>query len=984
MMRKLLLTICSIGLLNGFTQNTIALPEIINYSKQAYNAGTQNWKIVQDKKGIMYAANDEGLLSFDGSFWKKYTLPGGTGVRSLAIGNDGRIYIGSQGEIGFFEPGKNGKLEYRSLNELIPENEKDFTDIWDVVPVGNEVFFRAFRKIFQLQNEKITVFGNPAWSYLGLHHNKLISKAWQKGLLQFQNGTWVPFSKADFFSEKTEITAIVPLEGDSSLLLTKHHGSYILNGDEITPFDTPDMRLINEKNPYSAVMIDKNQIAIITNLAGCFIINEKGQLTQRLSKQDGLQSNNILSVFVDRKKNIWLGLDNGIDFIAYNNAIKHIYPDYQEQSAGKAAIIFKNNLYIGTSNGVYQAALSAQKDIGFIKSKFELIPGPKGQVWNLSELNGQLVMGHNDGFFAIENKTARMIDSSSGFWTFLPLSNVTPSPVVVAGTYNGLNFYHFENGRFTNPNVHSHFESARFVALDNTIAWAAHPYKGLYKIVLNGGINPTYTPYKDTKGILSNNNNHIFKIKSRVVLTNDKGIFEYNPKTGDFEPSIFLKKILPNVPIRYLKEDGNGNIWFVHDRRLGVSDLSGKLPRIIYFPELNSKITGNGLENIYPYNSSNIFIAAEEGFYLVNYDQYRQFKEDIPIQISDVRIVNKRDSTIFGGYFNKEGEQQPLINEEVPEIQHAWNSIHFDYSSPLYGKQSSIEYAYYLEDFDNGWSAWTKKNEKDYTYLSPGTYTFKVKARTHEGQESAVASYRFTILAPWYRSSRAYFVYSLLAVLFVYAIYKWQKKKFIVQQQKHNEERKRLEYLHQLQIEKHQEEQKQLMYLHQLELERNEKEIIRLQNEKLVSEIQLKNTELASTTFNLVQKGDMLMKVKEEFVRMKRSSEPDKETDDYKKILRMLGDEKMKKNWEQFAVHFDRVHSNFLVSLKHNYPNLTASDLKLCAYLRLNLTSKEIAQIMNITIKGVELGRHRLRKKLGIQPDVNLVNFLLNFHSEIN
>jgi DNA-binding CsgD family transcriptional regulator len=238
-------------------------------------------------------------------------------------------------------------------------------------------------------------------------------------------------------------------------------------------------------------------------------------------------------------------------------------------------------------------------------------------------------------------------------------------------------------------------------------------------------------------------------------------------------------------------------------------------------------------------------------------------------------------------------------------------------------------------------------------------------------------------LAPWYRSTWAYCIYSMLAMLLFYAIYKWQKKKFIVQQQKHDEERKRLEYLHQLEIEKHQEEQKQLMYLHQLELERNEKEIIRLQNEKLVSEIHVKNTELASTTFNLVQKGDMLMKVKEEFVRMKKSSEPDKDTDDYKKILRMLGDEKMKKNWEQFAVHFDRVHSNFLVSLKNSYPNLTASDLKLCAYLRLNLTSKEIAQIMNITIKGVELGRHRLRKKLGIQPDVNLVNFLLNFHSEI-
>ena len=167
-------------------------------------------------------------------------------------------------------------------------------------------------------------------------------------------------------------------------------------------------------------------------------------------------------------------------------------------------------------------------------------------------------------------------------------------------------------------------------------------------------------------------------------------------------------------------------------------------------------------------------------------------------------------------------------------------------------------------------------------------------------------------------------------------------------------------------------------------MERNENEIIRLRNEKLEAEIQLKNTELASTTLNLIQKGEMLVKVKEEFVRMKKVSEVDKESDDYKKILKMLGDDKMKKNWEQFAVHFDKVHSDFLVSIKAAYRNLTPGELKLCAYLRLSLSSKEIAQIMNITMKSVELGRHRLRKKLGISPDVNLFNFLLNFHSEIH
>jgi ligand-binding sensor domain-containing protein/DNA-binding CsgD family transcriptional regulator len=962
-----------------FCQNTIALPEIVNYSKQVYNAGTQNWTIAQDKKGIIYVANDEGLLTFDGNFWKKYSTNTSTTIRSLAIAPDGRIYVGGQGEIGFFQPGKNGSLQYTSLSNLIPNAEKDFTDVWNVVPYHNAVFFRSFKRMFEFKDDKIKVYRDISWSFLGASNGRLICKAYNKGLMVFDHGNWVAFSKQDSIPEKAQVTALISLSKDSSLLVTKKHGCFILKEDRVLPFTSGELKTINERNPYGAALIDDNRVAIITSLGGCFVINKKGEFIQRLAKEDGLQNNNILSVFVDREKNLWLGLDNGIDFIAYNNAIKHIYPDYQEQSAGKSLIIFNKNLYVGTSNGLYHAAINQQQDISYVKGNFQPIPNTKGQVWALSAINGQLVMGHNDGFFVIKNNFPQVVDGSSGFWTFMPLGNVMPSPVVLAGTYNGVNFYNYKNGSFSNPSVHCHFESVRFVAMDDNIAWVSHPYKGLYKVQLNNGLKPTYTPYKDTKGIVSTNRNHIFKIKSRIILSNEKGFFEYDEKLDDFKPSAFLKNIFGNVIVEYLKEGSEGNIWFVENKHLGVVDFSGKNPEVIHFPELNNRIMAGGFEFIYPYNSNNVFVAAERGFYHINYQQYKTVKENIPVLIGNVRINNKKDSTIFEGYQVDSG----LSNAEVQRISHRWNSLHFEYSSPLYGKQSSIEYSFMLEGFDKTWSSWTKKTEKDYTYLPPGKYIFKVKARTHEGQESTITSYQFTILPPWYRTIWAYMAYAVLLGAGAYAFHLLQKKKFIAQQKKHEEERQKLEYVNKLQKEKFEEEQKQLMYLHQLEMERNEIEIIRLQNEKLASEIQLKNSQLASTTLNLIQKGEILVKVKEEFVRMNRVNEVDKESDDYKKILKMLGEDKLKKNWEEFAEHFDKVHSDFLVSLKAAYPNLTRSELKLCAYLRLNLSSKEIAQIMNITIKSVELSRYRLRKKLQIQPEVNLFNFLLNFHSEI-
>ncbi|SJZ97900.1 ligand-binding sensor domain-containing protein [Sediminibacterium ginsengisoli] len=962
-MRTILLVVTLLYSSVMCAQNTIALPDIINYPKNLYKAGTQNWDVKQDSRGILYFANNEGLLVFDGTYWKKYKLPNETIIRSIAVTKDDRIYVGAQNEIGYFSPGKNGNLVYTSLNNLIPDNEKGFADVWDIVVCRDQLFFRSNRRIFHLNSGKISVYTSIDWNFIGCNKGEIIAHDYSKGYVTFRNGAWYPAPGFQVLPADAWVTAMVVLNNDSTLVVTNKHGLYLLTGNTVAPFRSPDIQLAAAKNIVAATVIDTDHIALATSLGGCFIINLKGILVQRLSKQDGLQNNNIQSILLDRNHNLWLGLDNGIDFIAYNNAIKHIFPDDQEHSAGYVSLVYKNDLYIGTSNGLYKAPLTGGKDISLSKSRFTLIPHSQGQVWNLAEVNGQLLMGHTDGAYLIKNNTAVSLDKTSGFWTFMPLYDIQPSPVMVTGTYNGINFYHYENGKFVNHDIHSHFESARYVAIDNNTIWVSHPYKGVYRINFNNG-KPNYEVYKDHKGILSSNRNHLFKIKNRVVLTTDKGIFEYNPKAGDFERSAFFTDLFGQQKIQYLKEDDHGNIWFITGKKLGVADFSGTKPQLTNITELNDKIVGNGFEFIYPYDDNNVFVAGEEGFYLVNYAAYKSRQEVIPVLLRSVKVINKGDSLIYGGYNNLGKTVSDSVNNEPARISYALNSLHFEYASPVYGQQANLEYAYQLKGFETGWSEWSSKNEKDYTNLPPGSYTFLIKARKHGGEESAVTTYRFVILAPWYQSWWAQCFYLLAGLFIIYLLYKNQAKKFALQQQRHEEEQKRLQYLH------------------QLEMEHNENEIIRLRNEKLESEIEHKNTELASSFMNLVQKGEVLTKIKEEFVKINKSAEKEKAPEDYKKIIRMLEEEKIKKDWDQFIVHFDKVHSDFFVSLKKHFPNLTPSELKLCAYLRLNLSTKEIAQIMNITIKSAELSRYRLRKKLQVPTEVSLFNFLLNFHSD--
>jgi DNA-binding CsgD family transcriptional regulator len=446
-------------------------------------------------------------------------------------------------------------------------------------------------------------------------------------------------------------------------------------------------------------------------------------------------------------------------------------------------------------------------------------------------------------------------------------------------------------------------------------------------------------------------------VNNKIILTTEHGIFEYDEASDSFKASDYYNKIFAGKNIRYLKQDDSGNTWFVYDKILGVLEQNGKNTQIIYFPELTNKFV-SGFEHVYPVNKNNIIIGGEKGFYHINYEQYKTIKNPLRVLITSVKAINKKDSLLFGGYTGEVNGEMGLPNRGA--VSHSWNSFHFEYASPLFAQQANIEYSYMLEGFDTKWSEFSRRTEKEYTNLSAGDYTFKVKCRNNLGNESEVAAYSFTVSPPWYLSNWAYAFYIFLFGLAAYALYRRQRTKFRRQQSRHEEEQQRLQYLH------------------QLELEKNEKEIVKLRNEKLEAEITHKNSELASVAMHLVQKGEMLTRIREQIEHLKKNPAHVRDSEEMKKILRSLSDEeKIDHQWEQFTKHFDNVHSDFFTHLKDKYGNLSPNELKLSAYLRMNLSTKEIAQLMNISVRGVEISRYRLRKKLGIPTDVNLYEFLV-------
>ncbi|HVY75726.1 MAG TPA: triple tyrosine motif-containing protein [Puia sp.] len=944
----------------AISQNTaIALPLITNYAKTDFRGGAQTWEIAQDSRGIMYFANNEGLLTFDGNFWRNYPLPNKTIVRSLAIDANDRIYVGGQDEIGYFYPGENGILTFTSLKDKIPAQYRSFADVWQITISNDAVFFRTTDRIFEYSNNIIEPhIPHAQWDFIGEAGETVYALDGSTGLLKFHQKSWLPLKNSKALAGIL-IANIFSIENNKDLIVTKTAGLFILENDSISKIS---VTLYNNLFINVAIQINKSEFAIGTASQGYIIFNRSFNILQRFSTNEGLQNNNALSAYIDKYHNLWMGLGNGISCANYNSPIKYIAPDKANVVAGYSTRIFDHCLYLSTTNGVYALPIpAADSDLSDLKGNFSLVKNTtNGEAWQLDEVNKQLLLAHHNGSYIIENNEAKPLSQGTGSWLFLPASSVYPARNILVGTYTGIKLLQYDDGKFYDKGLADGLQdSYRYMVMDNNgDVWASHPYRGVYRMRFSPD-KKKYTSqlFTEQQGLPATLNNYVFKIRNRIVFATVRGIYEYNAVANRFEPSKLLSPIFGDMEVRYLTEDPDNNIWFCSGKKIGVvspslNDGSGK-PVITYFPEITGQIL-SGFENIYPYNKENVFIGSEEGVIHLNFQKYAATHAKITALIGTVKITGKKDSVIFGGYQHNTTEN-PDKNKPL-KLFSGFNSFHFEYSSPAYGLQKSIEYSYALDGYDNEWSAWSNKTEKDYTNLPDGHYVFKIKARDNLKNESAVVSYHFIISPPWYKTIWAIVLYFFIVLLFIFLIHRRVKRKM------------------QLQHQKFQEEQTRLKYIHQLELEKSEKEIIKLQNEKLAQEVLLKKKELANVSMHLVENADTLAKIKEEVGRIHNTPA---DNGDIKRIASLLKEsEKSNSNWEMFAIHFDELNDDFLKKIKKKYPELTNSDLKVCAYLKLSLSTKEIAQLLNISIRGAEVSRYRIRKKLGIQTEQSLSSFL--------
>lgn len=931
------------------------IPLTETFNTTDYDGGIQNWSIAQDKRGFIYVANNFGLLEFDGETWRRYVIENNTRVRSVFVDQDNRIYIGGQNQFGYFDVNEQSELTFHSLLHTLPPESRSMADIWKIIRHDDQVLFNSYISLIAYDGEKCEIIGEDLDIDLFFQvASSLYAFSPSKGLL-VKNGTHFGKIPGSEFLTENSIASILPNKSNSILILQNDGKIYRYHEGRFSLWETPAADFLEASLINTAIILKNQNIAIGTQNNGLIILSPDGKPINHLTKGKGLNNRTVLSLFEDQFNNLWAGLNNGITLIELSSPFSIIDEQSGLPGTGYCATLFENKLYLGTSNGLFYQQSNPSPISG--NNQYKLVQNSRGQVYNVNNLNGELFLAHHTGAYQVKEGIADPIYTETGTWKF----QMTPdNQKLLAGTYAGFIVFEKDNNDWNYiPQPPQFNESSRvFEFTDDSTIWMTHGYLGAYKLSFQSDFSRINNVdfYGQDKGFPANILINVFDLGNRLVFPAEYGIFEYKPALDSFSRIQELESYLGSgVHISELTADLTGNIYFISNNEIGFlekNSFGGYEKHTEEFSKIR-KYLSDDLENISVIDHQNVFFGAKEGF--IHYNPSIRNFHDQPF-VSYIRSVNatlSEDTLIYGGSSEIRGDISFPAD---------LSSIRFSYASPFFEGHSELQYQYQLENFDKGWSDWTSVTEKEYTNLSHGSYTFRVRAKNIYNQVSSEAVFSFRKFPPWYKTKLAYFIYTLSLILLFGA-------SMFILDKKHKKERKKLTIHQKRELQKKESEIVEVS-------KKSEAEISKLRNDKLRAEVDHKNRELATTTMHLINKNEFMLSLKDTLKDLAKNGSKDSMKKIIRDIDRNLAEDE---GWEQFTKHFDQVHGDFLSSIKAAHPTLTPQEIKLCAYLRMNMSSKEIANLLNISVRGVEISRYRLRKKLEIDRETNLVDYMLEY-----
>ena len=912
---------CIFFISNIFSQE---ISPIQSFTASDYNADIQNWMITQTEDNSIVVANSSGILHYNRD-WNFYPSLKNTIVRSVKS-FDNKIYSGTFEDFGYWFRSSTGEYIYTSLPDILELDVIEDEEFWDIHQISSWIVFQSLSRLIfldRVSNEYRIISPGGDISNSFEINNSIYFHMPKQGIFTVIAGKVVPFSTNKFFRDNIVVDFFKI--GSNFIVLTEDKGFYKIDENSNVFKWNTDLDSLNDVKIYSSFLSSDNLILLGTIGKGYLKLDSNGRLIQNLDKSNGLINNTVLSIFEDKNSNIWLALDNGLSVINEKSPFT-IFNDLD----GKLGTVyaykkFRDYVYVGTNQGLFYRDANGDNE-------FKLMKGTSGQVWSLVEINNDLFCGHNSGTFVINNSNASFVPGTSGSWTFRK-SNT--NDLIFEGNYNGINVLEKINNRWTLRNSLEGYDiSARFFEVsDNNEIYVCHGLKGVYKLDLSPYLN-SLKNVELLENISIEGNPSVAKFNNKIYYKNRFGIYEIH-SNGNFEKDSILS-VAAN-PTGLMISD-NEKLWVFSGDNIYYAfndDVTNRL-------KMNSIILPNKLrqtifDNISNSEGESHVIGTRNGYIKMDLNKYQLKEEPFFINRVEVNSINSDPELI-------EISGNSLLDYET-------NNITFYYGTTNYQLFEKNEYQYRLIGYNDIWSDWSVSNNISYNNLQYGTYKFELKSKVGENINADTKQISFTINRPWYLSNFMFINYLVIISIVIFLINKYSTNYYL-------KEERRLANINKRKLEIREFQRKQ--------------QLVNLENEKLQQDVESKSRELAVSTMSMIKKNQFLGKIKTD---LKKITDISKVNNVIKTIDRNLNNED---DWKFFEEAFNNADKEFLQKIKRSHPKLTNNDLKLCAYLRLNLSSKDIAPLLNISLRSVEIKRYRLRKKMNLTHNEGLTDYILS------
>ncbi|MFI5149776.1 MAG: SpoIIE family protein phosphatase [Bacteroidia bacterium] len=772
--------------------------DIRNYTSKEYHLVPQNLAIVQDKRGILYFGNNSGILEYDGRTWDTILTPKEAPVHSLAISNNGTIYVGGTGEIGYISPNSSGKLKYYSLLPVLSDKDKDFEEIWKCFAVEDgRVYFQASNKIFCWDGKHMNVWTAKTAFHLMFYLNKTVYvREKEVGLMTLSDTGLSLIQGGDLFAQE-KIYFMLPFQHSRILLNTDKKGFFLMKqgavSDQSTALQTPeqltkvipfhtrmDEFLINNK-VYNCIPLNNWSFSVGTLGNGIAVFDTVGNLMEALSKNSGLQDASIHYQFMDVQQKLWLATNNGITKVDINSPITHFNDQNGLEGTVQSMVRHRGKLFAATNTGVYgllEPGVSADPS-QIEQAHFLKVPGISSECWTLLDFRqghqSMLLAASNDGVYEVEGeKVNRILKGNS---TVLFRSRVDSNRVFIGLTTGLSSVYRKDQSWVDEGMVDGITEYIRSIDEDASgTLWFGNANTGVtsfqYYAASKSLKNGKVSRYGIGSG-LPDEQVKVRNIDNKMYFATLRGLFRFNGNHFLSDASLGSQFADGQAGPFRISADPRGNIWIVKvyqkdgqmevgyvDRHSGTRMDWVKTP----FMGISKSIT----LSVYHDKDGITWLGGPDGIFRYNHLIGKNYNQNFQALVR--KVILGKDSVLFSGTnFNDSGFVSLSQPEKLkPRLHYSFNSFTFHYAAPDFEDESATLYSCFLEGFDKQWSGWKNESKAVYTNLPEGKYFFRVKAMNMFGHESQEAVYEFTILAPWYRTVWAYIGYVLFFIGFVF------------------------------------------------------------------------------------------------------------------------------------------------------------------------------------------------------------------------